>query len=70
MGRASADDVSGLKQDDGGDVAEHSRNIEDEVARLCPLHDFAVDGEAEIEAVWIGQFIGGYNAWAEGTEGG
>ena len=69
-GGAGGDDVAGEQRRDGGDVFDEVRDLEDELAGVGVLQDFAVDGEADVERVRVGDFVGGDDGGAHGAEGG
>ena len=58
-GRAGRDHVTGAERDDAGDVRDHGRHIEEQVARIRVLHDFAVHQTADRQTAPAGgQLVG------------
>src|SRR5580704_1356679 len=68
--RAGGYDVAGQERGDGGEIFDERGDFENELTGVGVLEDFAVDGEADIEDVGIGDFVGGDDGGAEGAEGG
>src|SRR5581483_9511684 len=64
--RARRDDVTGLERHAGTDVGDQVRNLEQHVAGVGFLLHDAVDGEPQVERVWVLDLIGGDDARSEG----
>ena len=67
--RAGADDVAWLERSDGRDVRNQLGRFEDELTRVGVLQDFAADGELDVEAVRVGNFVCGDNGRSDGAKG-
>ena len=67
---AGRHDIARQQRRDGRKIFNELRDFEDQLAGIGVLQHFAVDGEADVECVGIGDFVGGDDGWPERAEGG